>query len=1126
MGERYYLSVLRAYLHCSHSPTNFKPSALVFILYPQPFEEIRDQTVFIVSMVSIPEEIADEYSLSDLFVCAGDEWLAVYPLQDEMIYDPVSRSYTGYYLSIWEPESEGVQNLLLEAVFVSSQPNTPPVLSADFKIVSISVLLTCPSPKCYCGTIPPCLEFCFIKQGPCDGECWGYCFGVPPDDGGAPPSDDGGSESDGGSDDGRPDDGGTESPNGGCEGISYYLPTPIISGRIVQPSEKEIIVGVGDTLSLIAEGSPNPDKDKRISRSYNPEAQSCSSSESEITGPNLSFIWRLWKDNNGLILVGVIGYGQQIQWQVPSEVGTYWIELVVDDDPNPDYDAPGEKKECKKCSQVSNTDDPAARDWLKVIVVQGYIRLLSSSPHHIVYRRPPEPLGEPNDDELVIGPESQNTDDFDPGDEVDVGDDEDFGAYEDLGPDEWDEPSEDFSEPPAVIDPEPNEELDHPTIQFTVSVRGYPYWKAQIVIYPIGQTTPIAIYTTEYPSSQTSVSVSWDDIFPTEKPPTGVYTYDIIVEGCFVIPPSPAYLNSRGTGKDKRLSEKAKIQNLQIIPSLDISTASIHFSVRFQVTGAEKVLSARAEFRNFRGEEIGRIELQQQSGWWQGQWSMMVDSTSKLGNLQVIVCADVEESGKKKVVREAFTPFPISIRVTGVALGFEVWNQNQPILTEQERRRPYAGYTAIFRAFVRLNWCVGDTIRQQWYSDTSLNLQDLVRYSWITPLSLTGEFAGRPQSNVLQFPEHLRQLLDLQVTWRKFINFLADRQVCRRNNGIGMERWYGMRIDQNQNGISFQWTILHGTHWWGASVRWYHYQNETNGNTRIVRHRMVFLYPTDRANGIHLIRLGEGQVEYHNGIRRSGEARFNWARIGPNGRTQVRLWRPNPWEGRISAMLRQPVVTFAGQDTPQNEDDDPFFANEQDPIAAMQRQGEFNRRVLELAYSFVDVPYSWGGTSYGGNQSVDSGQFTCSNTRHGTYGLGIPDSGRRFGIDCSGLVWRVANELGVRWTRMSSTGLAQTPIARDMPANPPGDRNAIFEWRYVRPGDFACYLTDDGVKFPVSQRLCSHVVYVRETPTEFRGRIPVILETIEADGRNHKVLPRQRTFEELERYIPRRWIAP
>jgi len=310
------------------------PQPFVFILYPQPFEEIRDQTVFIVSMVSIPEEIADEYSLSDLFVCAGDEWLAVYPLQDEMIYDPVSRSYTGYYLSIWEPESEGVQNLLLEAVFVSSQPNTPPVLSADFRIVSISVLLTCPSPKCYCGTIPPCLEFCFIKQGPCDGECWGYCFGEPtgpippndgtspPNDGGAPPSDDGGSESDGGSDDGRPDDGGTESPNGGCEGISYYLPTTIISGRIVQPSEKEIIVGVGDTLSLIAEGSPNPDKDKRISRSYNPEAQSCSSSESEITGPNLSFIWRLWKDNNGLILVGVIGYGQQIQWQVPSEVGT------------------------------------------------------------------------------------------------------------------------------------------------------------------------------------------------------------------------------------------------------------------------------------------------------------------------------------------------------------------------------------------------------------------------------------------------------------------------------------------------------------------------------------------------------------------------------------------------------------------------------------------------------------------------------------------------------------------------------------------------------------------------------------------------------------------------------------
>jgi hypothetical protein len=58
-------------------------------------------------MVSIPEEIADKYSLSEVFIFASDERLVVYPLQDEMIYDPKTRSYTGYYLSIWEPRGEG-----------------------------------------------------------------------------------------------------------------------------------------------------------------------------------------------------------------------------------------------------------------------------------------------------------------------------------------------------------------------------------------------------------------------------------------------------------------------------------------------------------------------------------------------------------------------------------------------------------------------------------------------------------------------------------------------------------------------------------------------------------------------------------------------------------------------------------------------------------------------------------------------------------------------------------------------------------------------------------------------------------------------------------------------------------
>ena len=760
--------------------------------------------------------------------------------------------------------------------------------------------------------------------------------------------------------------------------------------------------------------------------------------------------------------------------------------------------------------------------------VAGYVRLLSSSPHHIVYRRPPEPLGKPEDDELVIGPETQNTDDFDPGD-FEVGDDEDLGADE-AEPVELSELPEESSEPPIVIDPEPNELLDYPTIQFSVSVKGYPYWKAQIVIYPVGQVIPIATYTTPtYPAEQTSALVSWDEIFRDQKPPTGVYTYDIIVDGVFA-PSSPTSLNPSETDRDRRLSEKAHIQNLQVTPQFNPVTASVLFLIRFQVIGAEKVLSARAEIRNFRGEEIGSVELQSQNGWWQGQYLLKIDSAGKLGNLQVIACADVREGGKNRVVRQAIDSLLITLKVTGVALGFEVYDgQNRPVLSDQDRRRPYAGYTAIFRAFVRLNWRVGDNNFQQWYSDVVLSLQDLTnRYSWITPPALTNEFAGRPQSDVLQLPDHLRQLLDLQVIWQKFRNRVVDHEA---HNPNGRERWYGMEIDlgETRNGMSFQWIIPRGTHWWGASVRWYHQQNGTNGNTRIARHRMVFLYPTNRVNGVHLIRQVNDQTEYHGNVERSGDARFNWAQVGPNGRRRIRLWHPNPWQGRISAKLRQPVVTFTGQDTPENrEDDDPFFANEPNPMAAMQRQGEFNRQAVELAYSFENVPYSWGGTSYGGKQSSDPSQYTCSNRWHD-----VRDQGRRFGIDCSGLVWKVADELGmgqvaqrlgVRWVRMNSTQLAQTPTARDMPFD---NQRQTFIWQYVRPGDFACHLRNDGSFFPIYRRRCNHVVYVSRTPENFNDRgVPIVLETVEAAGENHRVLARERRQPELERYIPRRWIAP
>lgn len=128
-----------------------------------------------------------------------------------------------------------------------------------------------------------------------------------------------------------------------------------------------------------ANGSPDPDLDLLISRSPDPETGGCSSSQQTVSGPPLWFTWRLWKDADGDgrldVLLGVIGSGKEIRWQVPMDLGIYWIELVVDDDGDPDKDAQPEEVKCEKCSVQSNSDDPSFRDWLKVRIVSGKVDL-------------------------------------------------------------------------------------------------------------------------------------------------------------------------------------------------------------------------------------------------------------------------------------------------------------------------------------------------------------------------------------------------------------------------------------------------------------------------------------------------------------------------------------------------------------------------------------------------------------------------------------------------------------------------------------------------------------------------------------------------------------------------------
>jgi len=351
------------------------PQPFTFFVLPET-STVSEPFVPILVAVLLPSEISKHYQLSDFFVISEGLFVPTFPLLEEPFFDSETNSFVWLFAGLFEvPENIQPMTISLFA-FASFRPSNPslPVL-ASFNQATFSV-----SPSSYAVEpveLTGCPEVCIQDFGiectcplPDDGT-------IPPDSGTSPPNED----------DGEPP----------CSGISYMTPSPQLGGFIVEPAEGEVIVIAGDTLTLRANGSPDPDVDQTISRAFDPESGSCSSSERFIPGSPLSFTWRLWKDENGdgypETLLRVIGYGREISWQAPMEAGVYWIELVIDDDFNPDLDAYPQKLECEKCTVDSNDDDPAVRDWVKVNVA-GYVRLLSNSPHHIVYRHlSDEPFG-------------------------------------------------------------------------------------------------------------------------------------------------------------------------------------------------------------------------------------------------------------------------------------------------------------------------------------------------------------------------------------------------------------------------------------------------------------------------------------------------------------------------------------------------------------------------------------------------------------------------------------------------------------------------------------------------------------------------------------------------------------
>jgi hypothetical protein len=729
----------------------------------------------------------------------------------------------------------------------------------------------------------------------------------------------------------------------------------------------------------------------------------------------------------------------------------------------------------------------------KVFMTLFQAKLGSSAGHHVVYRRPAQPLGPPND-ELVIAQDDPEA--LDPGlpnigpaDEVDENDRE--HEVPNTG---GSEPSS----PPVIIDPGSN----NPQIGFSVSLVQCSQWLATVAVYRVGETVPTGSYTTPIHSAGAmGESIMWDQIFPMVKPPSGVYTYNVLVYG---------FVDDNESG-DMRLNGKYTVQNMQVnIQQDNPVTGELTLGITFDIVNTRgdilNVPDVKVRVVNPRLAEQPQpipVNSNQQGGVMHctGTWKLTADTPEELGTWLFVADVEITEEGEQRTVPEGSSNRATDYAVSGIALGFRLWAGQQQTSPVSPTHEPYADYRLLLRAFVRLSRH-GQAPR--WYSSESVPAEQLNQYAWI------GQWApqGSPQE-ADRLPDDARSTegLDLSVKWRIFGNVVAKATTIPHST----KRWYGMVGNPTTvgGGLTHSTFVDVGTIWWGARVTWERQQNGTDGNA--VRHTMVFLYPTDRSGNTKVIRLGNGDTEFHGRVEKTGDARFNWANIGiGDNTTRQKLWTPNPWNGRISGQL---IIDDNPEVPDDNGDffapDDPFFNSipEAERQEKRKRQGDFNQTVLGWAFSFYYVPYSWCGSSYGGSQSKGTDEFTCSD-RSAHPPDGVYD-GKGFGTDCGGHVSRAAIKAGVNiGGRLGTATLRGINKARDV------------TWHTLRQGDFATwprhhvvYATGNAQIDPSTDRVTS-------------------LPTVEASGSDQMVLERSRSGSELQKsdgtnlYIPRRWIAP
>lgn len=720
------------------------------------------------------------------------------------------------------------------------------------------------------------------------------------------------------------------------------------------------------------------------------------------------------------------------------------------------------------------------------------IALTTSAPDFIVYRNPS--TTEP--DEPTV-PDMSTTDEpgqADSGGGLSDGD-EDEGIGDGLdGPTDFDGDA-DPETAPALLAPPANSAVDNPTIQFGVRVAGYQSWRATIKVYSVADGngalgTPIASLTT------TQTSVTWNQLFPNTKPPSGVYFYDVVLEGILDPAQPPArerLIGLDGTGKEsKRLEDGLQVSDLQYRLLDESSTALAQAQRRRRIASAspkavallaslpddsqtDERTSVEVKFRlsNSQASSVTLWAVTPQlkpeysisaetigDGWYRGVWTLDIDSVEKMGDYILVATA---RGGKGQTI-PAKTTSRLQIDISGYAIGFEDGSGNST------GRRIAADSTINFRAFIRIK--KPGSSSWKWYSGENVSSTTMARIAWI------GGWVpqGYPAS-ANKLATAWRSALGLSIKWRKFSNAVIDQ----KDVGDGKYRWYGFNkpIDSG-NGFLYPWKVAEGVSWWGARIACNGTPNWKNGRGKYGR--WVYQFPTDQQGGKQLFLAGKSQL--------------NTVTTGFNGGiTNKVIWSPDPaatsastWRGLISGIGLNRSISL--------DPDDPFLDGKDQNFRA--RQSELQGAILREAVGFINTPYGWGGQNLGGLQSRSSsrqkGNVTYSligddiidvlpsvNDSQKAFSNGTVQSGHRtgFGIDCSGLITEAGYLAGLRGTDFSGMGsgtgnLIDTGLAQNISSG------------FVRAGDFIVWH--------------GHVVYVWQVKKN-EDNIITGFQTLEANGR-------------------------